>query len=105
GYEAAMEAQRDKGRAQSAFGGRKGEDFEAPGASLQQIGDRFEGYTTTRVAEVPVVALFDERRQTTSALQAGQSGYVALERTPFYLEAGGQVSDRSEERRVGKGGR
>jgi len=93
GYEAAMEAQRDKARAQSAFGGRKGEDFEAPGASLQQIGDRFEGYTTTRVAEVPVVALFDERRQTTSALQAGQSGYVALERTPFYLEAGGQVSD------------
>jgi alanyl-tRNA synthetase len=42
---------------------------------------------------VPVVALFDEQRQPVEALDAGSTGYVALARTPFYLEAGGQVSD------------
>ena len=57
-------------------------------------GDQFEGYTTVRSAGVPVVALFDEQRRPTGRrLAAGQAGYVALARTPFYLEAGGQVSD------------
>jgi len=94
GYDAAMESQRDKARAQSAFGGRKGEEFEAPpDDSLQQAGDRFEGYTTTRVTDVPILALFDDRRHTTASLESGQTGYVALAKTPFYLEAGGQVSD------------
>ena len=37
--------------------------------------------------------LFDDSRQPTGTLTAGQHGYAALARTPFYLEAGGQVSD------------
>jgi alanyl-tRNA synthetase len=94
GYDTAMEAQRDKARAQSTFGGKKGEEFELPtDRSLDQIGDRFEGYTSTRLSEVPVVALFDDKRQATSSLAAGQAGFVLLAQTPFYLEAGGQVSD------------
>jgi alanyl-tRNA synthetase len=94
GYEAAMDAQRSKARAQSAFGGRKGEDFEVPpDDALKQAGDRFEGYTTTRLTGVPILALFDDKRQPVSSLANGRSGYVALARTPFYLEAGGQVSD------------
>jgi alanyl-tRNA synthetase len=94
GFDLAMEAQRGKARSQSAFGGKKGEEFaiEADGP-LAGVGDQFEGYTSTRVAGVPVLALFDERRQPVGILAAGQSGYVALARTPFYLEAGGQVSD------------
>jgi alanyl-tRNA synthetase len=40
-----------------------------------------------------VLALFDDQRRPTVSLAAGQTGYVALARTPFYLEAGGQVSD------------
>ena len=32
-------------------------------------------------------------RPAVDALSAGTTGYVALARTPFYLEAGGQVSD------------
>jgi alanyl-tRNA synthetase len=40
-----------------------------------------------------VLALFDDQRRQTSDLAAGHTGYVALSRTPFYLEAGGQVSD------------
>jgi alanyl-tRNA synthetase len=94
GFDLAMEAQRGKARSQSAFGGKKGEEFaiEADGP-LAGVGDQFEGYTSTRVTGVPVLALFDERRQPVGNLAAGQSGYVALARTPFYLEAGGQVSD------------
>jgi alanyl-tRNA synthetase len=96
-FDAAMAGQRDKARAGSAFGGgRKGEEFElAPEDTPHLIaaGDHFEGYTSTRVAGVPVVALFDERRQMVDALAGNQRGYAALARTPFYLESGGQVSD------------
>jgi alanyl-tRNA synthetase len=97
GYERAMKAQRDTARGKSAFGGaRAGSKFviRDDGAdALKDATDRFEGYTTTRLAEVPIVALFDEARQRVEALTAGSEGFVALARTPFYLEAGGQVSD------------
>jgi alanyl-tRNA synthetase len=96
GFERAMDGQRDKARAQSAFGGGKkaGEEFAvADEASLKSAGDQFEGYTSTRVGGVPIVAIFDDARQPVDTLAEGHSGYVALARTPFYLEAGGQVSD------------
>src|SRR5262245_32850581 len=94
GYERAMEGQRDKARAQSAFGTKKGEDFTiADETVLKAAGDRFEGYSSTRVTDVPVLALFDSARQPAQALATGATGYVVLEETPFYLEAGGQVSD------------
>jgi alanyl-tRNA synthetase len=98
GFEQAMEGQREKARAKSAFdGGRKDQDFvfESDDAreSLRRAGDAFEGYTDTTVHGVPVLALFDDQRRQTSDLAAGHTGYVALSRTPFYLEAGGQVSD------------
>jgi alanyl-tRNA synthetase len=94
-FDAAMEAQRDKARAGSAFGaGKKEERFELDidDASLA-AGDRFEGYTTTRVQGVPIVAIWDGKRQPAKKLAAGEEGYVALGQTPFYVEAGGQVSD------------
>jgi alanyl-tRNA synthetase len=95
GFEAAMEAQRAKARAKGAFDGQKsGEEFvTADEAGLSAAGDRFEGYASTRVSGVPILALFDDRRRPTDALTAGQHGYLALAATPFYLEAGGQVSD------------
>ncbi len=94
GYERAMASQRDKARAQSAFGGRKAEEFGTEAADLLKgTADQFEGYTTTRVTGVPVLALFDDRRHPVDTLREGEHGYAALARTPFYLEAGGQVSD------------
>jgi alanyl-tRNA synthetase len=96
GFERAMESQRDKARSQSAFGaGKKGKEFTIgdSGDALAAAGDQFEGYAATSVTGVPVLALFDESRQPVDSLESGSTGFVALARTPFYLEAGGQVSD------------
>jgi alanyl-tRNA synthetase len=94
GYDRAMAGQRDKARAQSAFGGKKTEEFElGADETLRRNGDQFEGYTSTRVTGAQVVGLFDAGRRAVESLAAGTDGYVALTRTPFYLEAGGQVSD------------
>jgi alanyl-tRNA synthetase len=45
------------------------------------------------LTSVPIVGLFDAARHPVDTLASGQGGYVALARTPFYVEAGGQVSD------------
>ncbi len=95
GFERAMESQRGKARAQSAFGGeKKGQEFSVPDdAPLALAGDQFDGYTATSVKGVPVLAVFDQSRQPVSVLESGMTGFVALARTPFYVESGGQVSD------------
>jgi alanyl-tRNA synthetase len=95
-FDAAMAAQRDKARAGSAFKGH--EKFAlaldgASGASVQQAQDQFVGYDATVASGAQVVAVWNEQGEAVEALESGQAGYVALTRTPFYLEAGGQVSD------------
>ena len=94
-FDRAMEGQRDKARAGSTFGGsKKGVEFSVTDeATLAATGDQFEGYASTTVSGVLVLALFDETHQPVESLEGGASGFVALARTPFYLEAGGQVSD------------
>jgi alanyl-tRNA synthetase len=94
-FDRAMDVQRSTARAQSAFtSGKKGEDFAIrDDAGLRGVGDRFEGYSSTRENGVPIVALFNEERQPVETLGNGTRGFVVLARTPFYLEAGGQVSD------------
>jgi alanyl-tRNA synthetase len=92
GFDLAMAAQRGKARAQSAFGGSR-KDTAFVFERSTEVGDQFEGYSSTRVAGTPIVALWTEDRTATSELSEGQHGYVALGKTPFYLEAGGQVSD------------
>jgi alanyl-tRNA synthetase len=100
GFDHAMEAQRDKARAKSAFEGRKIQEFsfrsEDARQALSAAGDVFEGYATTVVRAVPILAAFDESCRQVEELREGASGYLALGRTPFYLEAGGQVSDTGE---------
>jgi alanyl-tRNA synthetase len=95
GFDLAMQVQRDTARGRSAFGrARAPEDFViADESGLRGTGDQFDGYTATRVSGVPIVGLFDENRKAVETLSSGDRGFVALARTPFYLEAGGQVSD------------
>jgi alanyl-tRNA synthetase len=98
GFERAMESQREKARARSAFKGADAKDAvwtasEAVRAELESAGDRaFRGYDTTSL-NTQILALFDRERQEVASLTSGQDGFLALVETPFYLEAGGQVSD------------
>ena len=72
-FERAMEGQREKARAKSAFEGKKGQEFVFESDQSQQglsaAGDRFEGYTTTTVKGTPVIALFDKERRQVKELQ------------------------------------
>ena len=96
-FERAMEGQRVKARAGSAFKeAEKALTLSTPPdleREMDRIGDAFEGYERTSVQGVPIVALFNEAGQAIDEVAAGQKGYVALAKTPFYVEAGGQVSD------------
>jgi alanyl-tRNA synthetase len=98
GFERAMEGQREKARARSAFkgGASAAADWQPTvegRATLDRIGDQvFRGYETTSLA-TDIVAVFNAERQQVDSLAAGAQGFVALAETPFYLEAGGQVSD------------
>ena len=96
-FEQAMEAQRTKSRASQNFGTAATRDFvylsDDTQRSLTETPDDFEGYATLRVADTHVLALFDAECRQVDELGEGAAGYVVLERTPFYVEAGGQVSD------------
>ena len=97
GFERAMDNQRKKSRAKHTFDRHAAQEWtyisDESRQQTQQIKDRFEGYATTRVHQVPMLTLFDVDRHQVDALPSGSSGYVVLERTPFYVQAGGQVSD------------
>jgi alanyl-tRNA synthetase len=105
-FDAAMASQRERARASSAFDQKKTTGFgfasDAARARLEHAGDRFEGYTATDVDDIAILALFDAARQQVDRLGAGVDGFVVLERTPFYVESGGQISDAGALFRAGE---
>ena len=85
GFEAAMEAQRERARSASRFSAAEDQDLTFEGTST------FNGYNALS-QQAEVVALFKEGTAEQS-LNVGDEGYMVLNATPFYAESGGQVGD------------
>ena len=106
GFERAMEAQRTRARAGATFGGGPQSEVTVSAGPymLTATGDphfgpqQFDGYerTSTRSGVTHLFRRDMHGKSLTGvdALIPGEEGYVVLDRTPFYLEAGGQVSDK-----------
>ncbi len=96
-FDHALEAQRARARSKSSFGSAaRVEAFSMSQTTsdlLRQAGDQFEGYTGTRCVGVPVLAIAEPSGGEVEVLAPGQTGFVALAKSPFYIESGGQVSD------------
>ena len=97
GFESAMQEQRQR----SQRAGR----FDASAEQRIQVDSdvQFEGYESLEV-EATIVSLFKRPEHDddgsapvqTDRLEASESGYVVLDRTPFYAESGGQVGDTGQ---------
>jgi alanyl-tRNA synthetase len=88
GFDAAMDAQRERARAASRFG----VDLRA-GAKVDSH-TRFHGYDSLAGISLVVALLRDGAA--VEELKPGEAGEVFLEATPFYAESGGQVGDAGE---------
>ncbi|MEN7431126.1 alanine--tRNA ligase [Chromobacterium sp. TRC.1.1.SA] len=87
GFERAMEAQRERGRA--------GSNFKMSGKIAYDGDDtRFHGYDKSSV-DAKVLALY-KGTEAVDSLSAGDEGIVVLDHTAFYAEGGGQVGDVGE---------
>ncbi len=85
GFEACMEAQRERGRSASQFGVDYSKDVHVECESV------FTGYDQLK-QNATVVELFSGS-EPVDTLHEGQQGIVVLNETPFYGESGGQVGD------------
>ena len=85
GFHTAMEKQKSQARAAGKF--KMDRALEYTG-----VGNEFVGYEHLS-AEAKVTALYVDG-VAVNEMQAGQTGVVVLDNTPFYAESGGQVGDQ-----------
>jgi len=89
GFDAAMQAQRERARASW-----KGAVKQAANPAYQKLPtSTFEGYRQTRSENCEVIAII-KNGQGAQDLKPGDQGEIILDHTPFYAESGGQVGDR-----------
>jgi alanyl-tRNA synthetase len=91
GFNAAMQQQKAKARAAWAGSGEAATETVWFGIRERVGATEFLGYDTEE-AEGVVTALVREGREV-EALNAGETGLVVVNQTPFYAESGGQVGD------------
>jgi alanyl-tRNA synthetase len=85
GFDAAMEVQRERGRAASKFGVDLTTGVTVEGKTS------FSGYEN--VSDTGKVVALLQGKEHSETLGAGAEGQVILDHTPFYAESGGQVGD------------
>ncbi|PHR52244.1 alanine--tRNA ligase [Cycloclasticus sp.] len=88
GFEKAMDAQRARARSASSF--------SADGPDLPHLtqATEFIGYESLQ-AESKLEAIYKNGEQS-STICEGESGYLVLDKTPFYAESGGQAGDHGQ---------
>jgi alanyl-tRNA synthetase len=85
GFDAAMDAQRERARAASKFGTDLRESVRLPGKT------QFSGYEGLSGTGKIAALIFDG--SLVDSMRPGQEGQVVLDHTPFYAESGGQIGD------------
>ena len=92
GFEAAMEEQKE--RARKAGGAEDAFATATKLASLFQAlpETEFVGYESSRY-DTKILLMADDQAVQVDALNPGDEGFIVLEASPFYGEAGGQIGD------------
>ncbi|MEM7206874.1 MAG: alanine--tRNA ligase [Pseudomonadota bacterium] len=88
GFDAAMDAQRERARAGQQFNAASGPIVDVDSST------KFTGYDGLS-GEGKIQALYVEN-DAVNSVSAGQQAFVVLDETPFYGESGGQVGDSGE---------
>ncbi|MGI9227981.1 MAG: alanine--tRNA ligase, partial [Gammaproteobacteria bacterium] len=86
GFDKHMEAQRERGRQASRF------DVDYDASIAVQTSSKFTGYEL--IQDEAIIQEIFVNNKSVKVINAGETGIIILDQTPFYAESGGQVGDQ-----------